>query len=102
MGHETRLLRAFQTCLVLGGAFALFAVLDVVLALVGIYPWSDPGPALVRLVLGVLISCLAFVVAALVWREREEQHLDGVTFSDAVIVLGFMLVGGFLLLGALR
>jgi len=102
MGRETRLLRAFQACLVLGGSFALFAVLDVALAVVGIYPWADPVPAIVRLVLGLVIAALAFLIAAILWREREEQNLAGVTFSDAVIVLGFMLVGGFLLLGALR
>jgi hypothetical membrane protein len=102
MGRETRLLRTFQAGLVLGGSFALFAVLDVVLAAVGIYPWTDVAPAVVRLVLGIIISGLAFVVAGFVWREREEQSLGGVTFSDLVIVVGFMLVGGFLLLGALR
>jgi len=102
MGRETRLLRAFQACLVLGGAFVLFAVLDVILAAVGIYPWADPLPAVVRLVLGVVIAALAFLIALLVWRERNERNLGGVTFSDAVIVVGFMIVGGFLLLGALR
>jgi len=102
MRRETRLLRACQAGLVLGGSFALFAVLDVALAVVGIYPWTDIAPAVVRLVLGVIISGLAFLVAAMVWREREEQSLGAVKFSDAVIVLGFMLVGGFLLFGALR
>ena len=102
MRRETRLLRACQAGLVLGGSFALFAVLDVALAVVGIYPWTDPLPAIVRLALGLIIAALAFLIAAILWREREEQNLAGVTFSDAVIVLGFMLVGGFLLLGALR
>lgn len=102
MPRETRLLRTYQACLVLGGAFAVFVVLDVGLAVTGVYPWADVGPAAFRLVLGIAISLLAFVVAMLVWREREDRNLGGATFSDAVIALGFMLVGGFLLLGLLR
>lgn len=102
MPRDTKLLRVFQACLVLGGAFAAFVVLDVVLAVTGIYPWGDTGPALFRLVLGLAVSVLAFVVANLVWRERDDQNLGGATFSDAVIAIGFMVVGGFLLLGLLR
>jgi hypothetical protein len=102
MQRDAMLLRAFRACLVLGGAFALFVVLDVVLALAGIYPWSDPGPSLLRLLLSAAIAALAFIVAALTWRGREERDLGGVEFADAVIVVGYMLVGGFLLLAAIR
>jgi hypothetical protein len=102
MPRDTRLLRTYQACLVLGGAFAAFVLLDVGLAATGVYPWTDVGPAVFRLALGIAIAVLSFVVAMLVWRERDDRNLGGATFSDAVIALGFMLVGGFLLLGLLR
>ena len=102
MQRDTRLLRVYQACLVVGGSFAAFIVLDVLLALTGIYPWTDVGPSTVRLVLAAAIAALAFLAARRVWRQREDRDLGGATFADAVIVVGFMVVGGFLLLGLLR
>ncbi len=102
MGRDATFLRVYQGCLVLGGAFAVFAALDVGLALTGIYAWGDTGQPLLRLVIGIAISVLAFVGAGLAWREREVHDLGGATFADSVIAVGFMLVGGLLLLGVLR
>ena len=102
MPRDTMLLRVYQACLVMGGSFAAFIVLDVGLAATAIYPWGEVTPAVLRLALAALVAALAFVLAALVWREREERNLGGATFADAVITVGFMLVGGFLLLGLLR
>lgn len=102
MDRDARLLRRFQIGLVVGGAMAVFAVLDVVLGVTGTYPWSSAASAITRLGIAVVVALVAFESARRAWRQRLDRDLGGVTFADLVMVVGFMVVGGVLLLGLLR
>lgn len=102
MDRDASLLREFQISLVAGGAMVAFVVLDVVLAATAVYPWGDAGPAVARVGIAAVLAALAFGNARRVWRQRADRDLGGVTFNEAVMVLGFMAVGGVLLLAMLR
>jgi hypothetical protein len=102
MDRDARLLREFQISLAAGGAITVFAVLDIVLAATGVYPWNRTESAAAQLAIAVVAAALAFGNARHVWRQRSARDLGGVTFADGTIVVGSMVLGGVLLLGLLR
>jgi hypothetical protein len=102
MNRDARLLREFQISLAVGGAIAVFAVLDVALAATGIYPWSRLESAAAQLAIAIVAAALAFGNARHVWLQRSARDIGGVTFADGTIVVGSMVLGGVLLLGLLR
>ncbi len=102
MDRDARLLRQFQASVAVGGAMGVFALLDIALAATGIYPWNGIGQALAWLGVAGIVAVIALANARRVWQQRTERTLGGITFADFVMVVGFMIVGGVLLLGLFR
>jgi hypothetical protein len=100
MERDRWLLLGFRLCVVASGALLVFVLLDVALAVTGVLTLD--GTSLVRVVVCAVVGVLAALAALVVRRGRDELALGRLTFTEAILVSGLALVGGIVLLGALR